>query len=272
MPLFFVVLIVTGVIKIVLTNKLNRFIMNIGSKTRVQKYVFKNVRSLIGIREESIMPPKPKFTKEELVQAALELTREGGLETVVARNLGKKLNTSPSTIFTHFNSVEEIRQAVIEAARELYNGYVEEGLQMVPPMKGFAVQYIRFAMEESNLYSVLFMNKREDFRYVDFIINEGHYEKIISAAENDFCLNRQQAEFVYHNMWAYAHGIAVMSATGVCIFSLEEISRMLGMACRSFLIGMKVPRDEREGMMPKAGAVMPGGIESYVSVDKSSIK
>ncbi len=218
------------------------------------------------------MPPRPKFKKEELIQAALELTREGGLEMVVARNLGKKLNTAPSTVFTHFDSVEEIRQAVIEAAREIYNGYVEEGLQMVPPMKGFAVQYIRFAMEESNLYSVLFMNKREGFRYVDFIINEGHYEKIITAAENDFSLNREQAEFVYHNMWAYAHGIAVMSATGVCDFSLEEISQMLGMACRSFLIGMRVPRDEREGMMPKAGGVIQGSIESYVMADKEKGK
>lgn len=217
------------------------------------------------------MPPKPKFTKEELIQAALELTREGGLEMVVARNLGKKLNTAPSTIFTHFNSVEEIRQAVIEAARVIYNGYVETGLQMVPPMKGFGVQYIRFAMEEPNLYSVLFMNRRDDFKYIDFIINEGHYERIITAAEDNFSLNREQAEFVYHNLWAYAHGIAVMSATGVCNFSLEEISQMLGMACRSFLIGMKLPRDERECVMPKIGGVMSGGVESYVEVNKSNI-
>lgn len=214
------------------------------------------------------MPPKPKFTKEELIQAALELTREGGLDTVVARNLGQKLQTAPSTIFTHFSSVEEIRQAVVDAARVLYNGYVEEGLEMVPPMKGFGMQYIRFAMEEPNLYAVLFMNRREGFKYIDFIVNEGHYEKIISAAEVDFALNREQAELVYQNMWAYAHGLAVMSATGVCKFSLEEISQMLGMACRSFLIGMRVPRDEREGMMPKMGGVIPGGINSYVAIEK----
>ena len=218
------------------------------------------------------MPPKPKFTKEELISAALALTKEGGLEMVVARNLGKKLNTAPSTIFTHFDSVDEIRQAVIDAAREIYNGYVEEGLKMVPPMKGFAVQYIRFAMEESNLYSILFMKRRDGFKYVDFIINEGHYEKIITAAEDNFSINREQAEFVYHNLWAYAHGIAVMSATGVCKFSLEEISQMLGMACRSFLIGMRVPRDEREGMMPKVGGVMPGGVDSYVAFLRNSDK
>ena len=212
------------------------------------------------------MPPRPKFTRDELIKGALELAREGGLEAIVARNLGNKMNTAPSTIFTHFSSVEEIRQAVIEAAREIYNGYVEEGLNLVPPMKGFAVQYIRFAMEEPNLYSILFMNRRDDFKYVDFIINEGHYEKVIMAAQKDFSLSREQAEFVYHNMWAYAHGIAVMSATGVCKFLLEEISQMLGMACRSFLIGMKVPRDEREGFIPKAGGIMPGGIESYVTI------
>ena len=218
------------------------------------------------------MPPKPKFAKEELIQAALELTRESGLDMVVARNLGKKLNTAPSTIFTHFNSVEEIRQAVVDAAREIYNGYVEEGLKMVPPMKGFAVQYIRFAMEESNLYSVLFMNKREDFKYVDFIINEGHYENMITVAQDIFSLNRDQAELLYHNMWAYAHGIAVMCATSVCEISLEEISQMLGMACRSFLIGMRVSRDEREGIMPKEGGVVPGAIESYVASDRGNKK
>lgn len=218
------------------------------------------------------MPPKPKFTREELIQAALELAREGGLEAIVARNLGKKLDTAASTIFTHFNSVEDIRQAVVDVARELYNGYVEDGLKMVPPMKGFGVQYIRFAMEESNLFAILFMNKRDDFKYVDFIVDEGHYERVITAAEKDFALNRQQAEFLYHNMWAYAHGIAVMSATGVCKFSLEEISQMLGMACRSFLIGIRVPRDERENVMPKMGGVMQGGIESYVTPGRNDNK
>ena len=61
-----------------------------------------------------------------------------------------------------------------------------------------------------------------------------------------------------------------MSATGVCDFSIEEISQMLGMACRSFLIGMKVSRDEREHTLPKIGGVMPGSIASYIAVDEKS--
>lgn len=124
---------------------------------------------------------------------------------------------------------------MLEAARKLYNGYVEEGLRMTPPMKGFGVQYIRFAMEEHNLFSLLFMQKRE-------------------------------AELLYHNMFTYAHGIATMSATGACSFSLEEIAQMLGMTCRSMLIGMKMPKDEREKTMPQLGGSMQGSVESYMMV------
>ena len=214
------------------------------------------------------MPPKPKYTREELIEAALQLTRECGIDAVVARNLGNKLEVAPSTIFTHFESVEEIRQAVLAAARELYNGYVEEGLRMTPPMKGFGVQYIRFAKEEHNLFSLLFMQKREGLKMVDFIVTEGHYERIIRAAQADFSLEREQAERLYHHMSTYAHGIAAMSATGVCSFSTEEIAQMLGMTCRSMLIGMKMPRDERENTMPQLGRSMQGSVESYMMADK----
>ena len=50
------------------------------------------------IWEERVMPPRPKFTRDELIKGALELAREGGLEAIVARNLGNKMNTAPSTI------------------------------------------------------------------------------------------------------------------------------------------------------------------------------
>ena len=107
---------------------------------------------------------------------------------------------------------------------------------------------------------------------VDFIVTEGHYERIIQAAQTDFSLAREQAELLYHNMFTYAHGIAAMSATGVCSFSLEEISQMLGMTCRSMLIGMKMPRDEREGAMPQLGRTMQGSVESYMMADRGKNK
>ena len=212
------------------------------------------------------MPPKPKFTKEELTQAAFEITRRNGIDSIVARNLGKTLKIAASTIFTHFNSMEEHKETIIFKARTLYNQYVEEGLKMTPPLKGFGVQYIKFAMEEPNLFSVLFMQRQKNYDYVDFIVDEGHYEKVLSSVENTFGINRQQSESLYHNLWAYAHGLAVMSATGVCSFSIEVIAGMLGMACRSFLFGLKLPYDERENIIPSVEGVIYGDLATYVGV------
>lgn len=210
------------------------------------------------------MPPKPKFTKEELVQEAFEITRKNGIESIVARNLGKSLNIAASSIFTYFASMDELKNVVILEARKLYNQYVENGLKMTPPLKGFGIQYIKFAMEEPNLFEILFMKKERRLNYVDFIVDEGHYENVISSAEKSFGINWQQAEILYHNLWAYAHGIAVMSATGVCSFSIEEIAKMLGMACRSFLIGLKLLFDERENIIPSAEGVIAGDLLTYI--------
>ena len=40
------------------------------------------------------MPPKAKFTREEVIAAALTILREGGIGAVTARELGAKLNLS----------------------------------------------------------------------------------------------------------------------------------------------------------------------------------
>ena len=45
-------------------------------------------------KEGKKMPPKFKFTREEIIQAALDLTRESGIAAVTARRLGAKLGSS----------------------------------------------------------------------------------------------------------------------------------------------------------------------------------
>ena len=54
------------------------------------------------------MPPKAKYTREEIVQKAFQMTREKGIEAVAARELGKRLGTSSSPIFTAFKNMEEL--------------------------------------------------------------------------------------------------------------------------------------------------------------------
>lgn len=58
------------------------------------------------------MPPKPMFTREEIVQAALDIVSERGIEALTARELGVKLGSSARPLFTVFKNMEELHEAV----------------------------------------------------------------------------------------------------------------------------------------------------------------
>jgi len=91
------------------------------------------------------MPPKPKFTKEEIVAAALELVSEKGLEALTARDLGKRLGSSARPIFTVFNSMEEVQEAVRAAALKRFESYAEKAMDYTPVVKQVGMQMILFA-------------------------------------------------------------------------------------------------------------------------------
>ena len=66
------------------------------------------------MKEESAMPPKKKFTREEIIQIAYEMAREKGIDAVVARELGKRMGTSSSPIFTAFKNMEEVQLGLLD--------------------------------------------------------------------------------------------------------------------------------------------------------------
>ena len=87
------------------------------------------------------MPPYSKFTREEIVNAALEIVKLKGFSALTARALGTKLGTSSRPIFTVFKSMHELHQDVIEAAKKIYNEYINIGLSSEQPFKGVGTQY-----------------------------------------------------------------------------------------------------------------------------------
>lgn len=209
------------------------------------------------------MPPKPKNTKEEVIQCALSILRESGVDALTARSLGKRLGSAPSSVFTHFSSMEQVKAEATQAAREIYCVYVQRGLRLNPPFKGFALEFIHFAANEPKLFALLFMNPGGAGGIGDVIGMEGHAEMILRAASETFQLDPDSASLLYHDLWIYCHGIASLTATGVCAFSDEELSQMFGNACRGFLMALKAPADSRTAVIPQFDTVVSGTVESY---------
>lgn len=184
------------------------------------------------------MPPKCKFTKEEIIQTAFEMVRTDGLSELTARALGGRLGSSPKPIFSIFTSMEEVQEEVIGAAKKRYAEYVEKGLQETPAFRGVGTQYILFAIREPKLFQILFMKEQGevlDVRHVLPVIDD-NYDKILASLIDGYRIEEPVAERIYQHLWIYSHGIATLCATKMCRFTKEEIEQMMAEVFKGLLI------------------------------------
>lgn len=175
------------------------------------------------------MPPKCKFTKEEIVQTALDMVRSDGIDIVTARALGDRLGSSSKPIFSVFQNMEEVHHEVIKAARDVYNQYVQDGLLQEIAFKGVGMQYIKFARNEPKLFQLLFMTEQGESNDVFGVLPliDDNYSKILFSIKSQYRIEEDLAKYLYRHLWIYTHGIASLIATNVCNFNEEQTSDML---------------------------------------------
>ena len=171
------------------------------------------------------MPPKCKFTKQEVVQAALDMTRESGIDSVTARALGEKLGSSARPIFSLFQSMGEVQQEVMQGANALYQEYLAREMTAgeYPVYKASGMAYIRFAKEEKELFKLLFMRDRTG----ETITDDPSIQPILQLIMDKTGLSRREAFLFHLEMWVYVHGFATMIATSYLVWDWGDISQML---------------------------------------------
>lgn len=199
------------------------------------------------------MPPKPKFTKEEIVTAALELVSEKGIEALTARELGVRLGSSARPIFTVFNSMEEVQAEVRTAALKRFEGYAEKAMHYSPVFKQVGMQMILFAIEEPKLYQLVYMSENAGATDFESIVERlGDVAQLcVDVIQRDYGLSAEDAKTLFEHVWIYTFGIGALCATGMCRFSQEEIIQMLGQDFMAMLFYAKSGRMNMPTPIPK---------------------
>lgn len=187
------------------------------------------------------MPPKPKFTKEEIVTAALQLVSEKGVEGLTARELGGVLGSSSRPIFTIFKNMDELQEAVKAAAMQRFEEYAKHILSGMPKFKQVGMQMVLFGTREPKLYQLLFMQENKNGMTFDDVF--GHLgataDICIDAIEKDYDLSKQEAKILFENVWIYTFGVGALCATSMCHFSEEKISSMLSTEFQAMMMLIK---------------------------------
>lgn len=172
------------------------------------------------------MPPKVKITRENIIDSALRIIRNKGMEALGARNIAADLGCSTQPVFSNFSTMEELKADAIQAADTIYQDYLRREIARheYPPYKASGMAYIRFAREERQLFHLLFMRSRAGEK-IDETTEE--LEQFTDLLQQTMDLSREDAFLFHLEMWMYVHGIAAMIATSYLEWDQEMISRML---------------------------------------------
>ena len=173
------------------------------------------------------MPPSVKFTKKEIVEAALRVTRAGGIGSLTARSLASELGASTRPMFTYFETVDELKHEVHETAKGVYKAYIERGLAEPVPFLGVGQNTIRFAQEEPELFKLLFLQKPGGS-------NGGAAEALAFSQDlvrdsimSIYKMDAHDADCYYRDLWLIAFSFCTMIAAGECPYSDEQMSSVL---------------------------------------------
>lgn len=172
------------------------------------------------------MTQRTVFTKEKIVEAAYQLTREAGWQGVSARSIAEKLGSSTMPLYSTLKSMGDIETEVRARAEACLHEY--QGRRSVSePLLSSAVGYISFARDEKNLFRFLYVDKPlaanrpgAGGRAVDAVKTGGIVDIVDQAA-----VAMEDPRIL--KSWAFTHGLASLISSGVLDLSDELIARLL---------------------------------------------
>lgn len=160
----------------------------------------------------------------------MKIIREQGAEALSARTLSKALDCSISPIFTIFKNMDEVLENTRSTAVKLFDDYVADVTDYEPAFKEFGLRLIRFAREEKNLFQYLFLQKDPPISGIH--PKAAECLGIINAQNG---IDAHQTDLLFHQMWTFACGLALLSSQEPDKYPEETVSQMLSFQFSSTL-------------------------------------
>lgn len=166
------------------------------------------------------MPPVKKVSREAIIDAAVEVLREGGSAAINARSVAKKLGCSTQPIYLSFRSMDELKAAMTQRAIALHTQHVREWLNILEAdgscyreyshYSSFGIGFVKFAAEEKYLFRWLYLDGAQPEQYQNDVL----LSDIIAAVVNEYGYTEELARKLHQDMAYYSYGLAIMANTG----------------------------------------------------------
>ena len=120
---------------------------------------------------------------------------------------------------------EELRREVIAEAGRIYAARIKSVIaeNKYPTYKSSGMAYVEFAIEERELFKLLFMRDRDAAERAD----DSTLEPIFTLIAESVGVDIDTARLIHLEIWAFVHGIATMIVTDYYVPDIELISSMM---------------------------------------------
>ena len=183
------------------------------------------------------MPARAKVTREMIVDAAFAVARETGAESISARTVSERLNCSTQPVMYHFATIEELKRAVYAKADRYHSEYLmDRKSPQKGVMLGIGLNYIRFAIEEPQLFRFLFQSDFFEGKTLLELIDAEELAPVLSAMQGALGIDRDQTKKVFLTVFLFAHGYASIIANNSLKYDEELIRSHLEQAYRGAIL------------------------------------
>ena len=190
------------------------------------------------MQKSEIMPRKAFFSKQEIIDKALEILRQQGPEAISARSLCKALGCSVSPLFTVYKNMDELFSDLHAAAEKLFENYMADVSDYQPAFKEFGMRLVKFSREEPQLFHYLFLDKNSES-----VVADRKARECLQNVEGEYDLSEEQGLELYFQMWVFACGLSALCNKNPQKYSDSDISYLLSLQFSSVLTFLKSGRE-----------------------------
>ena len=173
------------------------------------------------------MPPKTRITEEIILRAAIEVVRQSGYESINARTVSEQLHCSTQPVIYHFSTIDNLKRAAYRQADRMHSEYLMNIPAGQNPILGIGMNYIRFAVEEPQLFRFLFQSGYAEENSLLEMVDSEELVPVLSAMQEGAGLSMEKTRDVFITVALFAHGYASIIANNHLEFDEKLIAEHL---------------------------------------------
>lgn len=191
------------------------------------------------------MPTTIRITKEMILNAAFDITRNEGIEKLSNREIAKKMNCSIRPIYYQFKNSEELYKELYNKINSYFYDFIMKNIaDDIPHYKQIGINYIKFAQEETNLFKVLFMSPARNLPNTFVETDKTGFAGVVAAIKLSTHLSDKAIKSFHTKMWIFVHGIATLTVSRSFKFTDEQIKDLLSQEFQALMLLEENPNNK----------------------------